>query len=174
MVVIVEAEDLPVTGDWKVVNDADASGGQYIVWEGLSEGRNNGSADDGDIISTSIDITTPGTYSFKWLMRQPSGVESDKGNDSWLYFPDATRFGPKDTNGSYGTFIKVYGNAANGDFVYSGTADVNHAHTQIAVEFAQAGTYTMEIAGRSHGHEIDQIILFGESLSVNAAAAGCE
>ena len=43
------------------------------------------------IISTGIDITTPGTYSFKWLMRQPSGVESDKGNDSWLYFPDEVR-----------------------------------------------------------------------------------
>ena len=78
MVVIIEAEDLPATGDWKVVNDPDASGGQYIAWEGLAEEQNNGSADDGDIISTTIDITTPGTYTFKLLMRQPSGVDSDR------------------------------------------------------------------------------------------------
>lgn len=174
MVVIVEGESLPVTGAWQVKSDPSASGGEYIVWEGLSAGQNNGSADDGDIISTTIDITTPGTYSFKWLMRQPSGVEHDKGNDSWLYFPDATRFGPADTNDSYGSFIKVFGNAANGDFRYAGTADVNHVKTQVAVEFAEAGQYTMEIAGRSHGFQIDQIILFGDSLSVDDAVAGCE
>ena len=175
MVVIIEAEDLAVKGDWRVVDDPDASGRQYIVWEGLQEGQNNRDPEDGDIISTTVDITTPGTYHFKWLMRQPSGVESDKGNDSWLYFPDATRFGPVDSNGEYGTFVKVYGRATDGDFEYSGTAeDADHEHTQIAVEFARAGRYTMEIAGRSHGHQIDQIILFGETLRVNGAAAGCQ
>lgn len=71
-------------------------------------------------------------------------------------------------------FRYAFGNAANGEFVFAGTADVDHTKTQIAVEFAQAGQYTIEIAGRSHGHQIDQIILFGESLSVDDAAAGCE
>ena len=172
MVVIIEAEDLAVSGDWRVVDDSDAIGGKYIVWEGLSAGQNNQDAEDGDIISTAIDITTAGTYSFKWRMRQPSGVDDDKGNDSWLYFPDATRFGPEGTNASYGTFIKVYGRAHKGDFEYSGTAEDSNGHAQIAIEFAQAGRYTMEIAGRSHGFEIDQIILFGEDLKVDDAAAG--
>eukprot|EP00903_Cladosiphon_okamuranus_P020895 g19188.t1 len=171
-IVIIEAEDLPVWGDWEVVSDPAASGGKYIVWEGLSEEKNNQSADDGNIISTTIYIPAAGTYYFRWLMRQPSGVESDKANDSWLYFPDATRFGPKDTNDSYGNFVKVYGRA-RGEFAYSGTADVGHSRTQIEIEFAQAGEYTMKIAGRSHGHEIDQIILFDESLSITEAAAGC-
>lgn len=174
LAVIVEAEDLAVSGDWKVVDDSAASGGKYIVWEGLSAGRNNRNAVDGDIISTALDITAPGTYSLKWLMRQPSGVEEDKGNDVWLYFPDATRFGPAGTDGSYGTFIKVYGRAHQGDFEYSGTAEDSNGHTQIAIEFAQAGQYTMEIAGRSHGFELDQIVLFGEDLKAEDAAAGCQ
>lgn len=175
MIVKIEAEDLAVTGDWVVVdNDDAASGGAYIVWEGLSETQNNHAATDGDMISTGIQIPVAGTYSFKWLMRQPYGVESDKGNDSWLYFPDATRFGPEGSTASYGTFVKVYGRATGGTFEYSGTAEeANGEHSEIAVEFAQAGQYTMEISGRSHGHEIDQIVLFGDALSINDAAAGC-
>lgn len=174
MIVIIEAEDLAVYGDWTVVDDSSASGGKYIVWEGLTEEANNQDTEDGDIISTTVDISTPGTYSFKWLMRQPPGVESDKGNDSWLYFPDAARFGPEGSNASYGTFVKVYGNAGGIKFKYSGTAEDDHEHSQIAVEFAQAGRYTMEIAGRSHGHQIDQIILFGNTLDVDDVSAGCE
>lgn len=174
MAVVIEAEDLPVTGDWSVVDDSDASGGKYIVWEGLSEGQNSRDAEDGDIVSAVIDITTPGTYRFKWRMRQPSGVESDKGNDSWLNFPDVTRFGPVDSEAEYGGFVKVYGRATEGAFEYSGTAEEeNHGHTQIAVEFERAGEYTMEIAGRSHGHQVDQIVLFAEALDVEDAAAGC-
>ncbi|CAM9420102.1 unnamed protein product [Ectocarpus sp. 6 AP-2014] len=175
MVVRMEAEDLPVLGDWRVVNDVDASGGKYITWEGLSEGQNNGDPADGDIMSASIQVPTAGTYSFKWLMRQPDGVESDKGNDAWLNFPDAKRYGPAGTQESYGTFIKVYGRATDGDFEYSGTGEDSHGHTQIAIEFEEAGEYAMEISGRSHGLQIDQILVFGEDLSVDEAVAntGC-
>ena len=175
MVVMIEAEDLALSGDWSVVSDGDASGGKYITWLGLDSGKNNRDADDGDIISTSIDVPTAGTYSFKWRMRQPDGVDSDKGNDAWLYFPDADRYGPADTGKAYGGFIKVYGRATKGDFEYSGTGEDSNGHTQIALEFSRAGEYTMEISGRSHGLQIDQILVFGEDLSVDDAAAntGC-
>ncbi len=66
-------------------------------------------------------------------MRQPSGVADDRGNDSWLYFPDADRFGPAGTSQSYGGFVKVFGNALDGDFKYSGRADINHEITEISV-----------------------------------------
>ena len=170
--VVIEAEDLPYDGAWKVVEDDDASGGKYLVWEGLSPEENNRNAEDGDMISITVEIKTAGTYSFKWRMRQPSGVASDRGNDSWLYFPDAARFGPEGTSQEYGGFIKVYGNALT-EFKYSGTADVNHAKTQIAIVFDSAGEYEMQIAGRSHGHQIDQIILYEESLDVEDAVATC-
>lgn len=63
--VIIEAEDLPYWGAWEVVNDNDASGGKYLVWNGLSREENNRDAVDGNIISTTIDIKTAGTYRFK-------------------------------------------------------------------------------------------------------------
>lgn len=172
MVVIIEAEDIPVVGDWKIVQDPRASGGSYIVWEGLSEGRNNGNPDD--IISTTFQVSTPGWYTFKWLMRQPSGVARDKGNDTWLYFPDASHFGPNRSENSYGTFVKVFGNADGEDFLYSGTAEeANHAKSAVGIKFELPGQYTVEIAGRSHGHEIDQLILYRLGGDVNEAAAGC-
>jgi len=86
--VVVEAEDLSYSGDWEVVKDSDASGGEYLVWNGLEAEENNRDAADGDIITTMIDIKTAGTYRFRWRMRQPPNVASDRGNDSWLYFPD--------------------------------------------------------------------------------------
>jgi len=63
--VTVEAESLPYTSPWKVVEDSAASGGKYLVWEGMKAEENNGSAEDGNAISTTINIPAGGTYSFK-------------------------------------------------------------------------------------------------------------
>lgn len=176
MVVVIEGEDLDLVGDWNTHKDSAASGGKYIAWEGL-DGNTELSRDPADTITAAVDITVPGTYRFKWKMRQPDGVESDQANDSWLDFPDAARFGPEKfdsaEDASYGGFVKVYGNADGDAFEYSGRADVDHVRTEVAVEFKEPGRYAMEIAGRSHGHQIDQIILFGDSLDVEDAANGC-
>ncbi|CAM9748181.1 unnamed protein product [Pylaiella littoralis] len=173
-VVIIEAESLTLKGAWSKKADDAASGGEYIVWEGLGSEQNNRAPEETDTIVATIQIPAAGTYSFKWAMRQPSGVASDKGNDSWLYFPDADRFGPADSSHNYGEFVKVYGNAPDGTFEYQGTAEEeNGDKTQMAIEFGMAGGYTMEIAGRSHGHEIDQIIMFDHDLHLNDALAGC-
>ncbi len=63
--VIIEAEDLPYWGDWEVINDNDASGGKYLVWNGLGFEQNNSDAEDGNIITTTINIKSAGTYRFK-------------------------------------------------------------------------------------------------------------
>lgn len=167
-VVILEAEDLPLNGSWNRKSDSRASGGQYITWEGLSFERNNYSPDD--VVTTDVQIGKPGTYRFTWSMRQPDGVELDKANDTWLNFPDADRFGPVG-GGSYPGFVKVYGNS-KGDFKYAAKADVNHKHTDIAVEFASSGTYKMQIAGRSHGHQLDRIVIRHQSVGFADAIAG--
>lgn len=175
MVVIVEGEDLPLVGAWSTYEDPAASGGEYIVWEGLKDNKSNNQSPE-DIITATIQITIPGTYSFKWKMRQPDEdeVPSDRANDTWLYFPDATRFGPANKDTDYAEFVKVYGNAQEGKFEYDSRAEeADHDKSEIAVEFAELGEYTMQIAGRSHGHEIDQIILFGDTLEVDFAAGGC-
>ncbi len=158
--VVIEAESLPLTGAWSRRNDNGASGGSYITWEGLSRERNNNSP--ADTMSTRFQVSRAGTYNFIWSMRQPDGVAGDKANDSWLNFPDAARFGPT-SGGSYGGFVKVYGRGT-GQFAWSARADQNHVHSNIAVVFNQPGTYTLQVAGRSHGHQIDEIIVHHESV----------
>lgn len=130
----IEAENLPYDGAWRVVEDGAASGGKYLVWEGLQPSANNNRAADGDIISILVEIPVSGTYFFKWLMRQPDEVDFDKANDSWLNFPSADRFGPVGSTHEYGTFIKVFGNAHDGAFKYRGRAEEsNHDKSEIAV-----------------------------------------
>lgn len=173
-VVIIEAEDIPLVGDWQVKNDRAASGGQYIVWEGGSgpDYWAKGGARP-DPITVPVVIGRPGTYEFTWAMRQDARrSRNDLANDSYLDFPDASRFG----NSQGDTFdhpVKVYGRATGGSFVYSATSD-DHTHGRHAVEidFDTAGTYTLWIAGRSHGHQLDRIVIHHESVSRNDAIAG--
>ncbi len=167
-VVILEAESLPINGAWRIANDGRASGGRYITWEGLSRERNN--SKPADAMSTSIKIGKPGEYRFTWAMRQPDNVAGDKANDSWLNFPDADRFGPVD-GGRYGGFIKVFGRST-GEFKYAGTADVSHQKSKVAILFNNSGTYTLQIAGRSHGHQIDRIIIHHDTISAKDAIDG--
>lgn len=166
--VVIEAESLGLVGDWKRRTDADASGGAYITWEGLSHERNNGSPDD--VITTSITISQAGTYRFVWAMRQPSDVESDKANDSWVNFPNAARFGPT-SGGSYGGPVKVFGNG-KGSFAWAAKADQSHVKSDVSIDFSRPGTYTMQIAGRSHGHQIDKIVVYRDSVSRSDAING--
>lgn len=171
--IIFEAEALDFGGDWTVKNDTAASGEEYIVWE--ADEVSNPDPKDGDIIETSFTITTPGTYSFKWRMRQPSDVKKNTDeNDSWLNFPDAERFGPAGTEESYGGFVNAFG-TADGEFKYTGMAYTKtFGSTQIAIDFEVAKDYTMKIAGRSSGHQIDQIILFENTMNVVDAADVCQ
>ena len=167
-VVALEAESLPLMGAWQVADDGAASGGKYITWTGLSREANNW--EPADVVNVALEIQEAGSYRFTWAMRQPDDVAGDKANDSWLNFPDAARFGPVG-GGSYGGFVKVFGNAKGG-FNYQATADQDHQKSEMAIEFAEPGTYTMQLAGRSHGHQIDRIVVYRDSLSQEEAVRG--
>jgi hypothetical protein len=166
--VTIEAEALQIVGAWSRRDDGSASGGTYVEWEGLSREANNGAP--ADVINTTFNISSPGTYRFIWAMRQPGDVASDKANDSWLNFPDADRFGPV-SGGTYGGFVKIFGNSKDG-FGWSAKADHNHVKSDVAIEFGSAGQYTMQIGGRSHGHQIDKIVIYRDSISQADAIAG--
>lgn len=166
--IVIEAESLPLRGSWTEQRDPRASGGSYIEWNGLRAQMNNKAPTD--VIAVSFPVSRPGDYVFTWAMRQPDGVARDKANDSWLNFPDAARFGPVG-GGSYGGFVKVFGKGT-GDFVYKARADVRHVQTDVGVTFDRAGTYTMQLAGRSHGHQIDRIVVRPASMSLRDALSG--
>lgn len=166
--IVIEAETIELTGQWRIRSDEAASGGRYIVWEGLAAGRHNDAP--ADILSVPIDVPAAGSYRFTWAMRQPDEVADETANDSWVDVPDADRFGPVG-GGTYGGFVTVVGHG-KGSFTWSASADHNGARSQIAIEFARPGRYTLQLAGRSNGHQLDRIVLHHEAVARADATAG--
>ncbi len=160
-VVSIEPELLDLTGAWKV-NEDKATGGRYISWEGLSAGRNNGKPTD--VLEIQFAIEKAGQYRFTWAMRQPDGVKNWQGDDSWVNFPDANRFGPV-SGGSFDGFVFAEGRSS-GTFDYDATGVIGDDKEQmeLAIVFHKPGYYTMQLGGRSHGHQIDRILLRHRSI----------
>lgn len=166
--VSIEIEDFELAGSWRLGYDSRVSGGTFVTWEGLAPEAEN--TVPVDVIELPFTIDTPGTYRFVWAMRQPFEFGDESADSSWVNVPDAARFGSID-GGSYGGFVPIFGRA-RGEFDWSATADVDGAQSEVSIVFDAAGVYTMQLAGRSHGHEIDRIVLFHDGLDRDAAIAG--
>lgn len=174
--IIIEAEDIlrsalslneSLWGGWDIYEDLTyASGGEYISW--MADGNvnlNNKNFKDGDPMYYEVDVVFPGAYKFQYMCRQPPGIEeNDKGNDAWVVFKDAVRYGPEE-GGSYPNhvnnegFIKIFGGNRNNEFKEKGRGNARDEITVPVAEFDVAGPTTMGLAGRSYGYQIDQIIL---------------
>ncbi len=164
-VVSIEPELLTLTGDWQTVNDS-ATGKEYVEWQGLSPGRNSGKP--ADMLDVQFAIEKPGRYRFTWAMRQPDDVERWQGDDAWVNFPDADRFGPVD-GGKFGGFVKVEGRST-GSFDYNAIAVISQEEkVEIDIVFGKPGRYTMQLAGRSHGLQVDRIVLRHRSITEDKA-----
>ena len=169
--VVIETENLDFPSGWSRKTEADGyTGNGYLEWLG---GDNFGSPGNGKI-TTTIKISTTGTYLFEWRNKVGEGTNTTESNDSWLRFPDADDFYGEKSNGSRvypkgsgkspspngagsDGWFKVYtGGTTNWNFS-SNTSD-NDAH-KIYVKFDSPGTYTLEISGRSNHHLIDRMVL---------------
>ncbi len=178
--VIMEAENLQVAGtNWKVqTNVAGFTGNAYINWTGSNSFGNPGNG----LITTKINIKTPGKYRFQWRSKVGLGTNSTEHNDSWLRFPDASVFYGEKGNGSKvyprGTglspnpkgsskdgWFKIYLSGSTNWTWVSKTSD-NDGH-DIYVEFDSPGVYTMEISGRSQSHFIDRVALYRAGNGTN-------
>ncbi len=166
--VAIEGERLPLVGSWRAVDDPAASDGGYIVWEGLPDGDAMDAPTD--ILRVAIRIDQPGNYRFAWSMRQPDGADGPEANSSWLNFPDAARFGSTG-GGTFGGFVNVVG-FGTGRFVWDGKADEGRSQSDIAIEFERAGVYTIEVAARSAGHQIDRVLIYPEWVNRSDATVG--
>lgn len=158
---VFEAERIELKGDWKLGTDDEyASGGQYIYYDGPNS---YGAQNAANTISYSFKINTPGSYAFKWFIRQGEEergtVEgqqgSDLSNDVWIKFSDNIGyFGGTQVS----EFVKFYGRSGPGFWLH-GVAEHDHTHNWMNVKITEAGTYTMEICGRSNGYQIDKIVM---------------
>lgn len=164
---VFEAERFSLNGAWKIGDDAEkASGGKYLYYDGPNSYQNVNSANN---ISYTFKINNPGTYSLKWTMRQPAEeAGGDLGNDAWIYFSDDIGR----ANGTMTSFIKFVGRSdTDGNFTLNGAADISHTSYQVTVVFPSAGNYTMNMSGRSHGFQVDRIILNKDIANDDLAAA---
>ncbi|WP_298534464.1 T9SS type A sorting domain-containing protein [uncultured Algibacter sp.] len=153
---VFEAERFNLQGAWKIGNDAaKASSGKYIYYDGPNSYQNVNSANN---ISYTFKINNPGTYTFKWTMRQPPEEQgSDLGNDAWFYFSNDI------ARGNGGVVLKQfykYVGRSDDDFTLNGAAEISHESHGVSVVFPEAGDYTLNLSGRSHGFQLDRIILF--------------
>ena len=174
--VVIEAENLPLTRGWQVSNDTKGfSGAGYIFWNGqdhFEEPRHG-------LIEAKIRISNPGIYRFQWRGRVGEGADFTEYNDTWLRFPDASDYyGLKEGEKVYpkgsGKLPEPEGAGADGWFKIFHTADINWAFStntsdnegyQPYVFFADPGVYTLQISGRSRKHFIDRLVLHQKNQS---------
>lgn len=174
-VVIIEAENTTISGDWLIKTDQPGyTGSGFIFWNGSNHFHDPGHG----LLEYTIKIQDTGTYRFLWRSMIAHGNQASEHNDSWLRFPDADDFYgeknghivyPKGTGqtpvpngGGADGYFKIYMHAFNWKY-YAKTSD-NDAH-DIFVYFENPGEYTMQISGRSFGHAIDRIAMYKTNSS---------
>lgn len=158
--ITIEGEHFDLHGNWKFANDEKASGGQYIQYFGPNRYQQ---VETKETCISQFEVKVPGTYTVKWLMRQPTEAEGDKSNDAWINFPDAIQIGREPIKG----FHKFVGRSKV-DFGFNGQLDLHGDQPWMTVKFEKAGFYTLQLSGRSEFLEIDKIILF-EGMGFEAA-----
>ncbi|WP_027077416.1 Ig-like domain-containing protein [Maribacter antarcticus] len=152
-----------------------ASNGRTLAYRGSDSFNNPGSS----TLTYSVRITSPGTYRFVW--RNKIGIiassnASTEHNDAWLKINASNFYGQRGSGRVYpggsgkspvaegstsGGWFKVYTNTI--DWSYTTNTSDFDAHA-IYASFNSAGTYTIQVSGRSKGHFIDRMVLYKESM----------
>lgn len=152
--IVIEGEHFDLHGNWKFMEDPKASGGRYIQYVGENHYT--------EVLKTEVCeshfiIEEPGTYTVKWMMRQPLSAEDDKSNDAWILFPKTKSYVDKmELSG----FEKFHGRG-KGDFELNGQLDLHDkGQPWMMVHFPKAGQYSIKLGGRSEFLQIDKIILY--------------
>ncbi|WP_378187024.1 DUF5060 domain-containing protein [Aquimarina sp. W85] len=181
--VVIEAENLSILGDWNKKNTISGfTGSGYLEWTG----PNHFNAPGNGLINAKIKINSPGRYKFQWRSKVGEGESATEANDTWLKFPDADAFYAQ--KGSEKIYPKGSGLTPNpegaggqGYFKVYSTGTTNWTWTtktsdkdphDIFIEFDSPGVYTMLISGRSKHHVVDRVTL--NKSSVNATIISLE
>ncbi|WP_075589653.1 hypothetical protein [Labilibacter marinus] len=150
--IVIEGEHFDLHGKWEFISDKTASGGRYIQYTGAN---NYPEVIKKHTCETQFEVKEAGTYTVKWMMRQPENAEGDKSNDAWINFPDATQIGHETITG----FNKFVGRS-KGDFGFNGQLDLHGKQPWLTVKFDKPGFYTLQVSGRSEFLQIDKFVLY--------------
>ncbi|MEM9148652.1 MAG: hypothetical protein AAGC57_21070, partial [Pseudomonadota bacterium] len=186
-ILVIEAESIgTLPENWRdrsssvtsedIDNPGQASGGDFIVWEG----DNHFSDPSNGVLTYEIEITTPGLYQFEWRSQVGQGTNTTEHNDTWLKINSDMFYGYEASSDTYvhpwfadeGTypdgaevvhggfnrdgFIKVFSSKV--DWTWSSKTNDGTFH-DIFAEFDEAGVYEIQIAARSSHHAIDRLVL---------------
>ena len=155
---IIEAENFNLKGQWRIKEDKKASGGKYIEYYGKNSYN---SPNSGSEISVKFTVDAASSYLVRWYMRQPEDVAGDLSNDVWMYFPGD--YGLAYVNGVSVplTGFEKFVSRGKIDFVYGGALDLHNPKSSswLNVKFPAAGEYTLKISGRSQYFQLDKIVL---------------
>ena len=167
-----------------ITSPASATGGDFIIWEGPQSLNAQGNG----LISYPIEITTTGTYQFKWRTQVGNGTSSTDHNDTWLKIEADGFFGEKVTTGNIvcpkgsnsnsndcvgnvpqgsggNGWFKVYSSGST-SWTWSTFTNDNDGHN-IFARFDTPGTYNILISARSSSHAIDRMLLVHEDYVGN-------
>ena len=178
--VVIEAESAMIPGEWSQETALSPfTGENYLLYTGPDLFNTPGRA----LLEYEIMISTPGKYRFQWRSRIAIGDSNTEHNDSWLRFPNASDFygqkgealvypkgvgkTPNPEGSTREGWFKIYQNVRDNWTWRASTSD-RDPH-DIFVEFDSAGTYLMQIAGRSNGHAIDRIALYHSTVAESFA-----
>ncbi|MEM9326600.1 MAG: hypothetical protein AAGA85_13130 [Bacteroidota bacterium] len=178
---VIESESVPLAQGWALRTDLEGfTGNGYIFWDDQDYFGQPGNG----LMTYEIAISTPGTYRFQWRTRIV-GEDNTEGNDAWLRFPDADDFfgrknnsdnvvypggsgkSPNPNGQSKEGWFKIYQNQLNEWSTRANTSD--HDAHNVFVTFDSAGSYTMELSGRSAHFAIDRIMLYLEEIDADVA-----
>ena len=170
-----------IANDWSTASALSGfEGSNYLIWTGNDSFNIPGKG----TMRFTIKINSPGTYQFVWSSRIGTGTSTTEHNDSWLrikgddfygekagtgarVYPKGSGKTPNPEGSSADGWLKVYMNKVGEWFWRSSTND-NDPHNIYAV-FNNAGSYDIEISGRSKSHAIDQFVLFKTDKTLDQA-----
>ncbi|MEM9338521.1 MAG: Ig-like domain-containing protein [Bacteroidota bacterium] len=162
---VIEAERFNLQGQWQIVEgDHVASGNKYIEYTGPNRYNGPNVADE---ISYTFNISNPGTYTFKWFMRQPDEAKSDLSNDVWIKMEDSVGLSGGVPIYDYAKFV----GRSKGVFAMNGAFDINHQSSTFGANFPEAGDYTIKITGRSEYLQFDRVVFYKNGIGGENAVA---
>lgn len=157
---VVEAEDLLPSPGWELRQDASGHTGEgYIAWTLPRQGRPAGEG----VLRLGFRITTPGNYQFLWRTRLPDpssrpDTRDPDGNDTWVRFLSGADVPGHATMGGEWRKVALFDHPTG--WSWSTHADPGKPHPDTPVcRRLEAGIHVLELSGRSHGHQLDRLVL---------------
>ncbi|WP_298533623.1 hypothetical protein [uncultured Algibacter sp.] len=156
--IIIEAENFELKGQWRIKEDEKASGGKYIEYYGPNSYNNQNLSNE---ITVKFTVDKASHYRVRWFMRQPDEAEGDKSNDAWIYLSDNVGYAWVNNADLNLEHYEKFVSRGKEEFAYGGVLDLHNpkASSWLTAKFPAAGEYTLKICARSEYFQLDRLVL---------------